>query len=98
MTRDNETVPSGCSITVTIDQRSVVVLEPGEVFVAYVDATAHKLGAKYRKGCEGPPDKLDITTHPGKALGVRVHLALFDGVFQTASETELGNLALEQGH
>jgi hypothetical protein len=91
LTRDNETIPSRCGMYIMIDQKSVVLLEPGEVFVAYVNPAIHKLGAKMPSGCAGRADNLDITTHPGKALDVRVSYSVVTGVFQTIGETDLGN-------
>ena len=49
--RDNETIPSGCGITITIDLRPVVVLQAGEGFTAYVSAADHRLGAQYAERC-----------------------------------------------
>jgi|HubBroStandDraft_4_1064222.scaffolds.fasta_scaffold834165_1 hypothetical protein len=91
LTRDNETIPSRCGMYIMIDQKSVVVLEPGEVFVAYVNAATHKLRAKMPSECAGRADNIDITTHPGKALDVRVSYSVVADVFQTIGETDLGN-------
>jgi len=92
MTRDNRKILSECGINIMIDERLVVILEPGEVFVAYVNASTHRLGARFPKQCKGRGENLDITTHPGKALDVRIrYRPLLAGIFQTTGETDLAN-------
>jgi len=89
MLRDNETIPSGCGMTITIDQRPVVVLEAGEAFSAYVTAANHRLGTQYPARCAGRPGSLNITTHTGRAQHVRVRYSVTADVFTSTGETAL---------
>ncbi len=89
LSRDKETIPSGCGITITIDQRPIVVLDAGEAFTAHLRAGDHKLGAQYAQRCAGRPGSMNIATHTGQAQAVRVRYSVTEDVFTSAGETAL---------